>query len=628
MSFDQRRGVTVVYTAWQYRWAEFPSETWEWDGESWNQRPGEGPGPRSFATMTYDPRRGVTVLFGGNAYPETLHDTWEWDGEVWTLRTDDGPEGLDHPRLVFDERRGRSILFGVRRPDYPESTACETWGWDGENWMLIDSIMPCPIYSLEGLAYDQRRGVVVMLGQSFNDEKTWEETWEWDGSTWQVRDVQVDEYYESHERELTYDARRGVTVASGGSQWATQTQEWDGSTWTVRELDAPGPIRRWHALAYDQRRGVTVLFGGLGRSNVAKEHPRSDTWEYDGRGWELRANDPPGLCGGSTFAYDRNRNVIIAADWWSIWEIQGNQWKEIGFQEPWFQSIGTIVFDERRSVTVHLGIEYESGGNTTLVVREWNGEIWNCHNAFTTSPNGLLAVAYDTRRGETLVFAYMDSWGPGSLWSWNGNEWRLKSIGGPPEPTTVSMTYDRIRDRIVLLANEPWPYGNTKEVWEWNGDEWISVPTSDLSPLTGFGLIYDEARGVSVLRAPSPVFREFSGDWEWDGIAWKRHDYGGLEYSGDTMVFDWSKNRLVLFGANCGYGGPVTWELRPWVGVSDMDSDCDTDLADFAAYQNCVSGEGDAAACREAGIGSDSVAAWMYLKEFLAWRDGPSNGVP
>ena len=38
-------------------------------------------------TMTYDSKRGVVVLFGG----QTRDQTWEWDGSQWKLKASTGP---------------------------------------------------------------------------------------------------------------------------------------------------------------------------------------------------------------------------------------------------------------------------------------------------------------------------------------------------------------------------------------------------------------------------------------------------------------------------------------------------------------------------------------------------------
>ncbi|MFQ5635058.1 MAG: kelch repeat-containing protein, partial [Gammaproteobacteria bacterium] len=61
-----------------------------------------------------------------------------------------------------------------------------------------------------------------------------------------------------------YDEARGVIVVLGGQRglydYLSDTWTWDGSTWT-RGPDLPAP-RSGHSAAYDSNRGVIVTFGG------------------------------------------------------------------------------------------------------------------------------------------------------------------------------------------------------------------------------------------------------------------------------------------------------------------------------------------------------------------------------
>lgn len=72
------------------------TDTWEFDGEDWSLVATEGPGPRDYFAMAYDPARAVTLLFGGvwaqgKGGPGHYADTWQWDGKEWTLVAESGP---------------------------------------------------------------------------------------------------------------------------------------------------------------------------------------------------------------------------------------------------------------------------------------------------------------------------------------------------------------------------------------------------------------------------------------------------------------------------------------------------------------------------------------------------------
>jgi hypothetical protein len=58
------------------------SDTWEYDGIAWRQQPVSGPPEREGATMVFDSRRQVSVMFGGervvNGQYVPYADTWEY----------------------------------------------------------------------------------------------------------------------------------------------------------------------------------------------------------------------------------------------------------------------------------------------------------------------------------------------------------------------------------------------------------------------------------------------------------------------------------------------------------------------------------------------------------------------
>ncbi|HLG19827.1 MAG TPA: immunoglobulin domain-containing protein [Bdellovibrionota bacterium] len=59
--------------------SHFPTETWAWNGTSWEIVATTGPGARWHPAMAYDSARASVVLFGGSDPVETnLTDTWEW----------------------------------------------------------------------------------------------------------------------------------------------------------------------------------------------------------------------------------------------------------------------------------------------------------------------------------------------------------------------------------------------------------------------------------------------------------------------------------------------------------------------------------------------------------------------
>ena len=79
---------------------------------------------------------------------------------------------------------------------------------------------------------------------------------------------------------MAYDSRRGVVVLFGGYSYTgflNDTVEMTAGTW-VKRIPARAPAERYgHVMIYDSVRSETVLFGGCGAP--------ADTWTWDGADW-------------------------------------------------------------------------------------------------------------------------------------------------------------------------------------------------------------------------------------------------------------------------------------------------------------------------------------------------------
>jgi hypothetical protein len=94
----------------------YERDTWEWDGNAWEQVTNIGPPARLAHAMTGT--SGATLLFGGlaphvpNTPYELFQDTWTWDGEYWHQRQDMGPSPRLYHAMSWDATRSRAALFG------------------------------------------------------------------------------------------------------------------------------------------------------------------------------------------------------------------------------------------------------------------------------------------------------------------------------------------------------------------------------------------------------------------------------------------------------------------------------------------------------------------------------------
>jgi hypothetical protein len=291
MVFDSARSRTVLF--------DVSARTWEWDGAHWTEActgacASALPDVRRFGAMTYDAAHGATLLFGGNNTSNVaVQTTWSWNGAAWEqLCTTDPcdltlPVARTHHAMAFDSVHGASVMFGGTTASGANG---ETWTWDGVQWgdaCTSTTCLAAPPQARQdhAMAFDAKRGVVVMYGGTDSTGKPLGDTWEWDGESWSERcttmpcNVSMPPARSGHT--LAYDAQRGRIVlfgGTGGTLALDDLWEWDGSAWT--KIASEGPVGRFAGAAtYDSARDRIVLFGGDDGHG-----PLGDTWEYHLRG--------------------------------------------------------------------------------------------------------------------------------------------------------------------------------------------------------------------------------------------------------------------------------------------------------------------------------------------------------
>ncbi len=239
------------------------ADTWIWDGSQWSQTASVGPTPRGSHAMAANDQ--TVFLFGGSNGTGKLGDLWEFRAGVWQpAQPAPGPAARELSAMAWDERRGELVLFGGRFGG--SLVGNDTWTWKAGTWTR-HSTGPLPAAREDhAMAYDPVRRRVVMFGGDSNG-LTLQDTWEWDGVQWtQVRSTRFP--FGQGRLVMTYSpARQRVILAGTRSlfDW-----EWDGSDW------APG----WPSTASTRGKGIAqisashgVLFAGLPSASAT-----GDTW--------------------------------------------------------------------------------------------------------------------------------------------------------------------------------------------------------------------------------------------------------------------------------------------------------------------------------------------------------------
>jgi len=289
------------------------------------------------------------------------------------------------------------------------------------------------------IVYDAALQMVLLVnvGSESSELGVPAKIWGWDGLQWRVVN---DERLEGRNLGgVAYDSKRNVLVVYGGwspNKCYNDTWEWNGQTWSKLPVEGPGVCDHF-AMVYDSRRGRVVLFGGQDPGMTL----HGDTWEWDGSSWAKvieESNTTPPKRTHYALGYDSEREVVLMFGGYSptlgdlndLWAWNGITWSEIKRDEsPSARTGARMAFDAKRKVMVL------QGGN----------------------------------RNNTML---------NETWTWNGKKWTQVESENLPARGYHAMTYDPIRERVVLFGGQS---GLTTaspllgDTWEWDGKQWVLV---------------------------------------------------------------------------------------------------------------------------------------------------------
>jgi hypothetical protein len=232
VAFDAVRNELVVFGGQESTIVR--DDTWRWNGTSWAQAPtGLRPPARYAGAMAFDRQRGVVVLHGGLSSvspPVFLTDTWEWNGSMWQQRpTTVAPPARGYATMAFDPVGGGVLLHGgVNFATSLQVSFTDTWTWNGTAWQQRQPATPPPSRLFHRMVTDVHRQRIVLLGGVGIDLFAWE----WDGAEWAPR------YQPSPGARfmfgMGYDAvQRRIVVHGGAANMASQTY-FLSDTWVFR----------------------------------------------------------------------------------------------------------------------------------------------------------------------------------------------------------------------------------------------------------------------------------------------------------------------------------------------------------------------------------------------------------
>jgi hypothetical protein len=295
--------------------------------------PPTSPPPRTGATMTCMGDDGSVLLFAGRLatiLPLQPVDAWLLQGNTWTQLSGPLPPAREGAAMAFDVRRGQVVMFGGLAPG--GGALGDTWTFRGNVWQQE---APGPAARCQhGMVYDPIRLTILMFGG-------------------------------------------GVPTSSQlNGTYHQDTWEWLGSSWNQVPSQANGPTARIHGLmAFDAVNGKVLLHGGARRSSFSggQDVTYTDTWLFDANllQWQQQFPSavPPGRDGGAIAADLERGRVIVhgglgANDY--PWEWNGQTWSLRVESCPSARHSHTMVFDEPGHRLVMFGGENQGGATTDL----------------------------------------------------------------------------------------------------------------------------------------------------------------------------------------------------------------------------------------------------------------------
>ncbi len=396
-----------------------------------------------------------------------------------------------------------------------------------------------------------------------------------------------------------------VTGSAGAAPNLAQVLVFDGASPPSANLIGTGTPDRTGAfsagLSATDRTGVWILgIDAAGNvSPTASVHNVSWTASFDGKVSGSTTANPHKLFATQDFVFtaaapvdlgellpspsftteDASYTGVAAIDGQTISTSTSFVWQPLGngtvsdptSSVPSGRSMLATAYDSVRGVTVLFGGQ-DSTGNPLGDTWEWDGASWN-EVAMTGPPPRMgHAMVFYPAIGVTVLFGGcadpVCSSQLGDTWIWDGKNWTdlTPASGGPVARGGHSLTYDPVGGAVTLFGGVG-AHGALNDTWELQAFSWSQASPARSPPARAFhGATYDAARRATlVFGGESASAAALSDLWSWNGANWTQANVSGPSARiGPSMVYDPLHQVTFLFGGCCS-AGPLS-DLWQWNG--------------------------------------------------------------
>ena len=465
---------------------------------------------------------------------------------------------------LSDETCGNGVVDFVTREECDDGPIARPLSHDGcasdctLETAVWHTVPPLALLSDGAFAYDPKRDRLVLFGDVDGAQ-----TWEWDGARWQMRVPRVSPVPRVNHA-MAYDPVNEVVVMFGG-RGANDTWQWDGTTWTLRTLATSPPGRSHHVMVTDARRKRIVMFGGQNAALALL----GDTWAWDGTEWApLSSADAPAARRSPSLAYDPVRDVVTlfggAIDGGvnddQTWELAGQTWtRRLPATVPPARNAAGMAWDPRaKQIVMHGGVGVGTRTDTWL----WNGTDWTLHPIAGPPLSGGFLMTIAMREG------YVVALDRGRTLRWDAG-WTLFEDGTPLIPARFAAAGAVDLTGRRMLVHGGTEAATTASSMLWTGT-WLRLTNSavDSSP----GRVQNAAMTYDATRRQFVHFGGFNtttngvvnDTWVFD-TAWSKKlpSTPPPPRLGHVLVHDVARERSVLFGGT-GFDDTWLWDGAQW----------------------------------------------------------------
>ena len=230
---------------------ELFNDTWIFKGGKWEKCDcGISPPARSEAAIAYDPNRNRVVLFGGYRFAadgqrlERYGDTWEFDGEKWEQLAATGPDARSGAAMFYDNDNKQVVLLGGNLTmQRQENYRGHSYTWNGQRWERLPYTLPL-IFN-PSVASGAEENAHLLFG-GWNGKNRLNDSWMLRDGAWSLLEVESKPPARNHAALVYHPGEKKYYLFGGhdgqlvfGDLWAFGENAWQlvGSVESKPRLD-------------------------------------------------------------------------------------------------------------------------------------------------------------------------------------------------------------------------------------------------------------------------------------------------------------------------------------------------------------------------------------------------------